>query len=223
MWLHTPAALFDVAGAPDRLTAVQAQGDNYLTSTIPASWLRVGPLPRLFYLSLAQNQLVGTIPTPEPYCGLCGFKASALLRTKQTDSEFHVNAVSTKLLLRCAVNVDIAKGLIRGLWILQRVCMRPLGAQVVHCSGIPHCVTWQALLAVACVKNVWQESCDTGIVVMSHRCKEGPVPLHLRLAWPGTIANPAHDLLTIPAMYFCINDAKPQGLPWQVTPRLSTC
>ena len=52
----------------------KAQGDNYLTSTIPASWLRVGSLPRLFYFSLAQNELVGTIPMPEPYCSLCGFR-----------------------------------------------------------------------------------------------------------------------------------------------------
>ena len=52
----------------------KTQGDNFLTSTIPASWLRVGSLPRLFYFSLAQNELVGTIPTPEPYCSLCGFR-----------------------------------------------------------------------------------------------------------------------------------------------------
>ena len=202
MWLHAPAALLTGAEASNRLTAVQAQGDNYLTSTLPASWLRVGPLPRLFFLSLAQNQLVGTIPTPEPYCGLCGFKASARLRTIQTDIEPHVDAVSTKLLLDFAMPVDFAKGLTRGLWILPRVCMRPLGAQMVHRSGIPHCVTWQALLAVACGLNVRQESCDTGIVVMSDRCMEGPLPLHVRLAWSGTLANPAHDLLTIPAMLF---------------------
>ena len=62
-----------------RSSKVQAQGDNYLTSTIPASWLRAGSFPKLAVLGLAQNQLVGTIPTPQPNCGLCGFKVRAPL------------------------------------------------------------------------------------------------------------------------------------------------
>ena len=64
--------------APNRLAAAQTQGDNYLTSTIPASWLRVGPFPRLILLGLALNQLVGTIPAPQPGCGLCQNDVSAL-------------------------------------------------------------------------------------------------------------------------------------------------
>ena len=55
------------------------QADNYLSGTLPASWLRAGPFLKLTVLSLAQNQLVGTIPTPEPGCGLCGYNVSASL------------------------------------------------------------------------------------------------------------------------------------------------
>ena len=58
---------------------MQAQGDNFLTSTIPASWLRAGSFPKLAVLGLAQNQLVGTIPTPQPNCGLCGYKVRSPL------------------------------------------------------------------------------------------------------------------------------------------------
>ena len=57
----------------------KAQGGNDLTSTIPASWLRVGPFASLAYLGVAQNRLVGTIPTPEPGCALCGYNVSAPL------------------------------------------------------------------------------------------------------------------------------------------------
>ena len=75
VWLQSPAAWhrFGRSVETDSLQC-KTQGDNFLTSTIPASWLRVGSLPRLFYFSLAQNELVGTIPTPEPYCSLCGFR-----------------------------------------------------------------------------------------------------------------------------------------------------
>lgn len=54
-----------------RLITMQAQGDNYLTSTVPPSWLRAGMLPKLHLLGLALNQLVGIIPESEPGCGLC--------------------------------------------------------------------------------------------------------------------------------------------------------
>ena len=56
-----------------------AQGDNYLTSSIPASWLRAGSFPRLSSLSLALNQLMGAIPAPEPDCGLCAYKVGAFI------------------------------------------------------------------------------------------------------------------------------------------------
>ena len=76
--LRKSQTLLSVEEAPTSgLTAVQAQGDNALTSTVPASWLRAGAFPRMAVLGLALNQLVGTVPTPEPNCGLCGTKASA--------------------------------------------------------------------------------------------------------------------------------------------------
>ena len=83
---------------PSTLTTVRAQGDNYLTSTIPASWLRAGPLQGLLYLSLAQNQLVGTIPTPEPYCSLCVYKVGAPL----AQNRLTMRLVRTHCLLTCS-------------------------------------------------------------------------------------------------------------------------
>lgn len=65
---------------------MQAQGDNFLTSTIPASWLRAGSFPKLAVLGLAQNQLVGTIPSPQPTCGLCGYRARAPLNSRNNQS-----------------------------------------------------------------------------------------------------------------------------------------
>lgn len=56
---------------------LHSQGDNYLTSTIPASWLRIGSFANLTFLGLAQNQLVGSIPTPELGCSLCRSYVSA--------------------------------------------------------------------------------------------------------------------------------------------------
>ena len=71
------------------LTITQMQGDNYLTSTIPASWLHASSLPKLAVLGLAQNQLVGTIPTPQPGCGLCGYKVRAPAQhSEQTEPPF---------------------------------------------------------------------------------------------------------------------------------------
>ena len=66
-----------MAGASNGLTAAQAQGDNCLTSTVPASWLRAGSFPYLWQLGLALNQLVGTIPDPQPYSGLYPVNVSA--------------------------------------------------------------------------------------------------------------------------------------------------
>ena len=76
---------------------MRTQGDNHLSSTIPMSWLRVGPFPRLMTLGLALNQLAGTIPSPEPGCALCRLDVSdPLLRQNKA---LHVSCALQELRL----------------------------------------------------------------------------------------------------------------------------
>ena len=104
MRVRGPAALLDSAGAPYKPTAAHAQGDNCLTSTIPASWLCTGSFPELWQLGLALNQLVGTIPAPQPYSGLYRHDVSAALCRPPAD--YHGAPCTMPTAGPCAAHVN---------------------------------------------------------------------------------------------------------------------